>query len=117
MKPTNYHTVTHEWERDDFSIVTLEIGYSVSPVIPASLSGPKEGGGSIDYVTAKSIEWPDDPNRRATTADLDTAERAFPASMAMDVAAADSAERADNDAAAKEEAWERRLADAKGIEL
>ena len=36
---------------------------------------------------------------------------------AEEIAAADSAERADNDAAAKEEARERRLAAAKGIEI
>ena len=33
---TRYYTVSHEWERDDESVVTLEINYSVSPIIPAS---------------------------------------------------------------------------------
>jgi hypothetical protein len=107
--------VTHDWERDDGSVVTLEIGYSVSPVIPASLSGPEEGGGSLDYVTAHSIRWPD--GHEATQAELDDAEREFPASMAEDIAATDSTERWENDQAAKEEAWERHLADANGIEI
>ena len=101
-------TITYEWERDD-NTVTLEIGYDWSRLIPASMSGPAEGGVSLDYVTATAIKWFDEDcnelPRVATVDELSEAEQAFPSDKAWELACADYAERDDN---AKESAVEAR---------
>jgi hypothetical protein len=115
-----HYEIEHEHERNDGSILTVKIGYTVSPVVPASISGPEEGGVEIEYISVTDIRWTDDDGndikRKPTIEELTAAEQAFPDSTAWELATADYARRDDE---AREQAAEdraERLAEARGSE-
>jgi|SRR5208283_4799285 len=105
-------TVEYEWERED-SIVVVEIMYDWSRPRPATYIDPPEGGVELDCITAKSIRWDDEPNRVATTEELDAAERSFPSDKAYWIACADHETAEDNARESAAEARAERLAELK----